>query len=171
MKKVVPGRFTAKTQEDFVVFLIGMRVNNFLALLKWISTVKAMIPMLRTLDEHPEKGLLSQELFFRMFPLEIVLISYWDSFEQLESFARNSNDPHLKEWKQFNQTIGSDGSVGIWHETYMVQSSKYEAVYANMPIFGLAAATEHVPAVGRKETARRRLGGENKPAVPSPNQP
>lgn len=39
-----------------------------------------------------------------------------------------------------------------------------------MPVFGLAKATEHVPAVGCRETARRRLmRGENDPAVPTPN--
>ncbi len=40
-----------------------------------------------------------------------------------------------------------------------------------MPVFGLAAATKHVPAVGRRETARRRLGGEGEPAITSPAQP
>lgn len=38
-------------------------------------------------------------------------------------------------------------------------------------LFGLAAATKHVPAIGRRETARRRLGGENEPSVASPAQP
>jgi len=37
-----------------------------------------------------------------------------------------------------------------------------------MPVFGLAAATKHVPAMGQRETARRRLRGDNVPAVPSP---
>jgi hypothetical protein len=29
MAKVMPGRFTAQTDEPFVVFIIGMRVNRF----------------------------------------------------------------------------------------------------------------------------------------------
>jgi hypothetical protein len=53
----------------------------------------------------------------------------------------------------------------------MVERANYEAICSNMPLFGLAKATEHVPAVGRRETARRRLmRGENEPAVPSPEQ-
>ncbi|MCA1724387.1 MAG: DUF4188 domain-containing protein, partial [Thermomicrobia bacterium] len=28
--------------------------------------------------------------------------------------------------------------------------------------------TDHLPATGRKETARRRMGGESEPAVPTP---
>ena len=55
------------------------------------------------------------------------------------------------------------------YETYLVERGNYEAVYSNMPVFGLAKATEHVRAVGDRETARRRLmRGENEPAVPSP---
>jgi hypothetical protein len=49
----------------------------------------------------------------------------------------------------------------------MVESGYQDAVY-NMPAFGLAKATEHVRAVSGRETARRRLGGHNEPAVPSP---
>jgi hypothetical protein len=77
----------------------------------------------------------------------------------------------LKDWQRFNKTIGADGSVGIWHESYLVEPGRYEAVYGNMLVFGLAAATSHVPAIGKRETARRRLGQEGEPAIPSPANP
>jgi hypothetical protein len=168
MPQVFSGRFTAQTNEPFVVFLIGMRVNKFWSLSKWIPVAQAMSPMLKTLYENPEKGFLGGENFFRFSPVTTLLLSYWHSFEDLENFARSPSEPHLEAWKTFNKSVGTDGSVGIWHETYCVDAGKYEAVYANMSKFGLAAATEHVPAIGKKETARRRLGGENDPAVPSP---
>jgi len=38
-----------------------------------------------------------------------------------------------------------------------VEPGNYEAIYSNMPVFGLAKAAEHVRAVGGRETARRRL--------------
>ncbi len=95
-------------------------------------------------------------------------IQYWRSFDDLEKFARDKDDPHLEAWRKFNKTIGSDGSVGIFHETFLVDAGKYEALYGNMPILGLAAATSHVPAVGKRETARRRLGGNSEPAVATP---
>ena len=94
-----------------------------------------------------------------------------EEFEDLETFARSRQEPHLAVWQRYNKTIGSDGSVGFWHETYLVKAGQYEVVYGNMPVFGLAAATRHVSAVGRRETARRRLGGENEPAVVSPPIP
>jgi hypothetical protein len=166
MAKVIPGRFTAQTDEPFVVFMIGMRVNKFFAFRKWIPTAMAMGPMLYT---HPEKGFLGAQTFF--FWRGIVVVQYWRSFEDLEKFARDKSDPHLAAWRRFNKTIGSDGSVGIFHESFLVDAGKYEAVYGNMPVFGLAAATKHVPAIGRLETARRRLGGNSEPAVATPAQP
>lgn len=169
MAKVLPGRFTAQTDEPFVVFIIGMRINKFLAFRKWIATARAMGPMIRTLYEHPEKGFLGAQTFFSL--RTVVTVQYWRSFEDLEKFARDKDDPHLSAWRKFNKTIGSDGSVGIFHESYLVDAGKYEAVYGNMPVFGLAAATKHVPATGKRETARRRLGGESEPAVPTPRQP
>jgi hypothetical protein len=168
MSQAIPGRYTAHIEGPFVVFLIGMRVNRFWAFKKWLPTAQAMPRMLRTLFEHPEKGFLGGELFFRFGPLTTLLVSYWRSFEALERFARDPDDPHLPAWRVFNQAIGADGSVGIWHETYLVADGQFECLYGNMPVFGLAAASEHVPAVGRRETARRRLGGQNQPAVPSP---
>ena len=166
MAKVMPGRYTAEIDEPFVVFLIGMRINRLFAFRKWIPVARAMGPMLRTLYQHPEKGFLGGEFFWNLHGP--VLIQYWRSFEDLEKFARDKSDPHLGAWRRFNKAIGSDGSVGIWHETYIVEPGKYEALYGNMPVFGLASATNHVPAVGRRETARRRLGGENEPAIASP---
>jgi hypothetical protein len=165
--RVLNGRFTARIDESFVVFLIGMRINRPLAFKKWIRTLMAMRPMLRELQQNPQKGLLGAEQFF-YWP-GVALVQYWRSFEDLERFARNPDDPHLPAWRQFNQTVGTDGSVGIWHETYVVEAGRHEAIYNNMPVFGLARATEHVPAKGRLETARRRLRqGENEPAIPSP---
>jgi hypothetical protein len=166
MAQIVPGRFTARTDEQFVVFMIGMRVNRPLAFRKWFPTAWAMGPMLRELYKNPQKGFLGAETFF-YWP-GVGLIQYWRSFEDLEKFARDPNDPHLPAWQRFNRVVKSDGSVGIWHESYLVEPGHYETIYNYMPVFGLAKATEHVRAVGGRETARRRLGGQNEPAVPSP---
>jgi Domain of unknown function (DUF4188) len=165
MSKVVPGRFSAQIDESFVVFAIGMQVNNLWAIDKWLPTARAMGPMLNVLHQYPEKGFLGQESFFRLFPICTMMMTYWKSFEHLEHFARNTDDPHLEPWREFNRSIGNDGSVGIWHETYLVPAKQSESIYVNMPIFGLAAATNHVPIVGRKETARRRLVGEERSEV------
>jgi len=155
VRQVIPGRFTAEITESLVVFLIGMRINKILALSQWIPTVRAMRPMLQSLYQNTEKGFLGGETF--IYWRGIGLIQYWQSFEDLERFAKNPTDPHLEAWQRFNRAIGSYGSVGIWHETYMIEPGRYEAIYGNMPVFGLAAATKHIPTIGRKQTARQRL--------------
>lgn len=155
MNKIFNGRYTAKTDQPFVVFLIGMRINKWWRIDKWLPVSNAMNPMMQALYKYPEKGFLHAEFFWNLSGP--VLIQYWRSFEDLEKFARNPSDPHLTPWKKFNQAVGADGTVGIWHETYTVNPGQFESVYGNMPKFGLAAATEHVQAIGRRETARKRL--------------
>lgn len=168
MAQVVAGRYTAQTDQPLVVFVIGMRVNRILALNKWTPVVRAMGSMLQTLYKNPEKGFLGGETFF--YWRGVALIQYWRSFEDLEKFARSPSESHLPAWQRFNKAVGGDGSVGIFHETYEVPAGKYESVYGNMPIFGLAKATHHVPAVGGMATARRRIQkGYNEPAVSSPD--
>lgn len=165
MPSVFPGRFTARFEGDFVIFLIGMRINQLRAVRKWLPVAKAMPPMLKYLSKYPFKGLLGVETWVRW--REVMNVQYWRSFDDLEQFARASSDPHLQVWKDFNRRVGSDGSVGIWHETYLVKSRQFECIYANMPLFGFGAATEHA-AMGNRETARLRLGGYSELAVPTP---
>ena len=169
MSNVFPGRYTARIEGPFAVFLIGMRINRLFAVRKWVPVASAMPPMLNMLGKHPAKGFLGAEQWWRW--REVMTVQYWRSFDDLEKFARDPGDLHLPVWKKFNQSIGSDGSVGIWHETYVVEAGRFECVYGNMPLVGLAAATEHAVAVGSRETARLRLGGHSEPAVPSPPTP
>jgi hypothetical protein len=155
MAHIFNGRYTAVAADPFVVFLIGMRINRLAAVRQWLPVLRAMPAMIETLYKYPEKGFLGGHFFiaWRM-PL---LVSYWRSFADLEAFARHPGDPHLPAWKRFNQAVGDDGSVGIWHETYVVEPGSYECVYGNMPRFGLGAVMQHVPAVGHYQTAHKRL--------------
>lgn len=157
MSNVLSGRYTANVSEPFVVFLIGMRVNRFWAMKKWLPVAKAMRPMLKSLSEDPEKGLLGVENFGRIWPIETCMVSYWRSFEDLTRFARSQDDPHWAAWQRFMKEIGSDGSVGIWHETYRVDPADCECIYGNMPAFGLAAATASIPISEKTRTARGRM--------------
>jgi hypothetical protein len=154
-RTVFPGRYTAQLDRPVVVFLIGMRVNNFFDVRRWWFVAQQMAPMLRTLLRHREKGLLHFETFVsHRGPM---LIQYWNSFEQLEAFARAPEDPHLESWRQFNRLVGAHPSAGIWHETYVIEPGKYEGVYGNMPRWGMAAAGAHVPVGAGREAAKDRL--------------
>jgi len=119
MAKIFNGRYAAKTDQPFVVFLIGMRINKWWRFDKWMPVANAMGPMLTTLFTHPEKGFMHGEFYWNF--TGPVTIQYWRSFEELEQFARNPSEPNLEAWKKFNQAVGTDGIVGIWHETYLVE--------------------------------------------------
>ncbi len=168
MAKVIRGRHTADVEGEFVVFLVGMRINRYWKIHKWLPVALAMPRMLRALERDPGKGMLG----YRLLPglRVITVLQYWRSFEQLEAFARSHDEPHRGAWQRFNRSVGAGADVGVWHETYRVPAGGYECLYANMPVFGLAAATAHVPVVKRGQSAARRLGvdvGDN-PGEPVP---
>ncbi len=154
MNKVQPGRFSAQIDGEFVVFIIGMRVNKLWKIHKWIPVAMAMGPMIKELSQHPEKGLLGLRQYFGRTTM---MVQYWRSFENLEAFAKDQNDPHLKAWRRFNAKVGSSGDVGVYHETYRIAAGAYECVYANTPVMGLAKAGNHVAVARRGDSARERI--------------
>lgn len=158
MAAIHKRRFTVKIEGDFVVFLIGMRVNRLLLLHKWLPVSLAMGRMLKELFSHKEMGLLHAQSF--LSGRTIMVVQYWRSFEQLHTYAHARDLQHLPAWAEFNRKVGDNGSVGIFHETYVVKEGAYECVYANMPAFGLVKAGEMVPAVGRLQSAMSRMGRE-----------
>lgn len=156
------GRYSTTIEGPFVVFLIGMRVNRLLAVQKWLPVARAMRPMLNELYANPSLGLLAG--FSSVYWRGVMVTQYWRSFDQLVDYAQARDSAHLPAWKAFNQSVGSDGTVGIWHETYQVANGKYECVYANMPQFGLAMAGGYEPARGHLRDARSRMNAESTPA-------
>ncbi|RFP18490.1 MULTISPECIES: DUF4188 domain-containing protein [unclassified Duganella] len=152
-----PERLTAQLDGDFVVFLIGMRINKLWKIHKWFPVMSAMPRMLRELASTSDSGLLSYEMWFGR---TIILVQYWRSAEQLLSYATNKDAEHLPAWKKFNQSVGTSGDVGIWHETYKISPGSSENVYVNMPPFGLGKAGTLYPASGKRFSARDRFRGE-----------
>ena len=155
MATIFPGRYTARSDEPFVVFLIGFRVNCWLAVRSWTCVAAAMGPMIAELKRQPELGLLHVEPF--LYWRGVGMVQYWRSFEQLHAYAHARNAAHLPAWAEFNRRIGNNGAVGIWHETYTVAPGQHESIYVNMPRFGLGSAMPYVPVSGRMEGARERM--------------
>jgi Domain of unknown function (DUF4188) len=152
MSKTIMGRRRAVIEGDFVVFLIGARfeLTHPIRTFNDLGGRRGMKHMLDYLMEHPEKGLLGYE-----FGLPTI-VQYWRSFDHLEAFARDDDDPHTAAWRNYWKRVGSTNRSGIWHETYLVRAGEYEAIYANMPAFGLGKAGTLVP-LGKDSTARLRV--------------
>ena len=121
---------------------------------KWLPVLMAMPKMLKELQTNPDLGLLHYEMWFSR---TVILVQYWRSMDQLMAYAKNKEAEHLPAWRDFNKSVGTDGSVGIWHETYLASKGTYENIYANMPAFGLGKAGTLERAHGKRESARDRL--------------
>ncbi|MDA0160305.1 DUF4188 domain-containing protein [Solirubrobacter ginsenosidimutans] len=150
---VAGRRMTVDIEGDFVVFLIGAGFNSKLHLARSFADLggrRGMKHMLDYLVAHPEKGLLAYEIGIP------TIVQYWRSFEQLEAFAKDKDDPHLDVWRRYWRRVGRSGRTGIWHETFLVKAGNYEAIYGNMPPRGLGKAGRLVPA-SDADSARSRL--------------
>ncbi len=158
MAKIHSERMTAQIEGDFVVFLIGMRINKWWKVGKWAPSAMAMSRMLKELGNLPEEdtGFLGATNFGIAG-----MVQYWRSFDALEAYASADNREHRPAWAAFNKRMrDAREDVGIWHETYLIRAGEYESVYSGMPPFGLGRAADLVPATGSRGSARARLRGD-----------
>lgn len=155
MAGIQKGRWTAQIEGDFVVFLIGARLDLFhlIRALGDLGGRRGMTHMLNYLMQHPEKGLLGYQMGLP------TIVQYWRSFDHLEAFAKDQDDPHLNAWRNYWRRVGKSGRTGIWHETYLVRAGEYEAIYGNMPPHGLGKAGKLVAIVGDSSASNRIRAG------------
>lgn len=154
MAKVINNRMFAKTEDDFVIFMIGMRINSLWKVHKWFPVSAAMPRMIKELYKNPEHGFLHAEMWFGR---TTIMVQYWKSFEHLEAYAKDKNAKHLPAWKEFNLKARQSGAVGVWHESYKASPGTYENIYVNMPPFGLGKVGKLIAASGKYEHAKDRI--------------
>jgi hypothetical protein len=151
--KIIDFRMTAEMEGEFVVFLIGMRINKPWKVHRWLPVFLAMPKMVKELEAHPESGFLGYNR-----PGGVFLVQYWRSYEHLEAYARAKDKKHWPAWLDFNRRLGrSRGDVGIWHETYIIKPGQYETIYSGMPPVGLGKVGRLVAASGNRESSRSRV--------------
>src|SRR5258707_2078540 len=100
MAHIYPQKMAAEMDGEFVVFLVGMRINKPWKIHKWLPVFFAMPRMLKELQAHPESGFLGHIASLG------VIVQYWRSFEQLESYARRADQQHWPAWMAFNKRVG-----------------------------------------------------------------
>ncbi|MDX1715628.1 MAG: DUF4188 domain-containing protein [Anderseniella sp.] len=150
---VRPGRWTPVTDQPFVLFLIGMRINTLWKPWAWAPVLPTMPAMLRELSRQPELGYLGGDVWLGR---TILCVQYWKDFDSLEGYARNAEHLHLPAWKKFNQLRGNSTDVGVWHETYEIRPGNWESIYVNMPAFGLGKVFPAEQISGARDAARGR---------------
>jgi hypothetical protein len=152
MADVKQGRWLAKVDGDFVVFIIGTRfdLRHPIRWFRDVGGLRGMPYMLKELENEPEHGLLGYQ------SMGLLIVQYWRSFEHLERWSADPGLAHKPALQKYWKRVGRNPRSGIWHETYLVRAGEYEAVYGNMPPHGLGKVGELVPA-SADSTARKRL--------------
>ena len=154
--KVITQRKTAAFSGPLVIFVIGMRINKFHKIGKWMPVMQAMPRMIAELQANPQSGFLGSESMLAGLR-QVCMLQYWRDFDSLEAYARARDQQHWPAWVDFNKRVGSDGTVGIFHETYAVDGRRYETVYGNMPEWGLGKVAGLADATGKRAEARARM--------------
>ncbi len=163
MSNVVAQRVSGRLEGEFVVFLIGMRVNRWWKPHRWMPVAAAMPRMLRELGAQPDLGFLGGEAWFGR---TTIMVQYWRSMDALLGYAKSRDAAHLPAWRAFNKAVGTNGDVGIWHETYRVRPGEYETIYVNMPSFGAGRVADLVEARGGRAQAAGRLAAAARTTSP-----
>ena len=154
---IFPGRFTAPNTSELVLFRIGMRFNGLRGIIPALRSFVSMPFMLAEQAADPQIGALSSTTSLA-WPV-ITVTQFWRSFDDLERYATAADGRHTRMWRWFNKLGRSGLGTGIWHETYRIAPGTYEAIYVNMPRYGLAAASAHEPVGPAKARARARIEG------------
>jgi hypothetical protein len=152
---IIDKRVCAEIDGPSVLFLIGVRLNRWWKPWQWLPVFTAMPRMLAGLGRQPKLGLLHARTHAGF--LSAMVVQYWRSYEALEAYASARDNAHLPAWAAYNKAIGSNGDVGIWHETYLIEPGRFENVYNNMPRWGMGLAGTIHDAAGMRARAMGRL--------------
>jgi Domain of unknown function (DUF4188) len=163
------GRWMARRDEPFAVFVFGMRLNRLRGLPRFAWGLRVLRRILRDLDAHLGRGFLAGQVYWAGRTL--VAVQYWESFDALDGWARDHRLPHRKPWQRYLREALGDEAMGLWHETYLASPGNWEGVYVNMPAWGLAAGVDAVEMQATRGSARERLRERRKRATRAPEAP
>ncbi len=153
---IFPGRFTARTDKPVVLFLIGMRINNFFALGDIYFMSKAMPAMLRELSQKKESGM----LWYRqhLSPPYISVQQYWESFDKLVAYAHDKDGHHFPLWPR------STGASPI----PAASASGTRPIWSSPASTNASTATCRSSVLPPRPRMCRRKGGSPRPGTASP---
>ena len=148
---------------ELVVFLLGMKPRRAWRLDQALFVGRSMRRMQIEIERDRAAGGALGYLggFNAVGPSGPLVVQYWRSFEELETYSHSTDFAHRPAWLKFYEMTHAAGEsrVGIWHETFRVPAGAHESIYADLsaPV-GLAAAVGAQPLTRRGRTSRERIG-------------
>jgi len=133
-------RISAPNDQDIVIFIVGMKIQQWWNIKAWGPVFMAMPAMLKELYSMKDIGFLHHEIGWS--GRHIVVTQYWKDVESLHNYAHGKT--HMRAWTNFYKKAANSNGVGLFHETYIVEAGNYESIYVNMnKTRGLAVALSH----------------------------
>ncbi len=145
--EIIRTSYSARYDGDFVVFLVGIRVNGANPFTKsFLNTGKAFRSMVAELESDPTLGYMGGDMYIGTNDRKskTLHVQYWRDYESLQKWTHTRMGIHFKTMLEYMKRDRVEGVNGIWHETYKVRDGEYETIYVNMPPIGLALATQAV---------------------------
>lgn len=155
MIAIMKGRRTARTDEEFVVFIMGMRINRWWMIHCWRPVILAMTGMTHEFVQQPKRGWLGSKAWFER---AVAIIQHLWPFDAPATYTKAQDRSHVPTLAGFNRKIGNDGTIGICNETYRIAPGWCGNVFANMPAFLLGNCTTLKQAKGEFATAAGQMG-------------
>ena len=152
----IKQRVAAKENETFVVFVVGMRINKLWALHQWLPVALAMPSMVIEQIRNRSIGVVGIPRTFVSGRL-IQVQQYWKTYEDLDNYSKGAL--HAPAWSRFNKAARKSTAVGIYHETYEISRSGYEAIYVNVDQPILLGDAIGVQEIGNNSSSRKRIYG------------
>jgi hypothetical protein len=134
-----PGKVVTGDAEPVVMFLLGIRINRWRSVRRWLPLVLTIPGMLGDLVRTPDSGLLGYRLLIGPGPRQAMVVQYWRRTDDLHRFARDATGPHRPAQRRFWWHYGSSEAIGVWHEVVVTAEGGHHGVYGNMPPTGLGA--------------------------------
>jgi len=134
-----PGKVAVDNTEPAVVFLVGIRINQWRRVRRWLPLLLAMPSMLRELVSNPGSGLTGYRLLLGPGLRQATVVQYWRSPEDLHRFAHQAAGTHRSAQRRYWWHYGDSAAVGVWHELLVSPQGAHHGMYGNMPPFGIGA--------------------------------
>ena len=133
------GMVVADNREPAVVFVVGLRINRWRAVRRWVPLILTVPTMLRDLTRAPDSGLLGYRVLLGPGPRQAAVLQYWRRPEDLHRFAGDLAGAHRAAKRRYWWHYGASEAVGVWHELLVSADGQHQGMYGNMPPFGLGA--------------------------------
>ncbi|MCY2933917.1 MAG: DUF4188 domain-containing protein [Planctomycetota bacterium] len=163
MSQALAWQWPERLGERFCLIRFGMIASKARALPQIWRYTRAIEQSARAAIDQQSGLLKSERIMFRWN--HFGFLQYWSDLDQM--LAWTHNEPHTAWWKSALDRQRQSNDLVIYHETYLVNSKGFEAIYLGVDQQrpGASAFGQMVLPKGGLATAKARLAGDQAPLL------